>query len=106
MAKNGFFDNAVTRLYYACFYAASALLIKNQIATGSHRAVKTMLSLNFVKTGKLDKKHLRTYAELLNGRQLSDYEDFFYQDESSYQAYSKDALEFISVVRDLISKEE
>lgn len=51
LAQHEFFDNAVTRLYYACFYAAFSLLILNFIETGSHRGVKTMLSLHFVKTG-------------------------------------------------------
>ena len=103
MAANGFYDNAVTRLYYACFYAASALLIKNEIETGSHRAVKTMLSLKFVKEGLLDTKHVRTYSELLNGRQLSDYEDFFYQDKDSYEAYLENTNAFLEAVKNLIN---
>ena len=106
MAQNELFDNAVTRLYYACFYAASALLIKNKIETGSHRAVKTMLSLHFVKPGLLDTKHIRTYSELLNGRQLSDYEDFFYQDRDSYETYRQDALVFIEAIKNLIFTHE
>lgn len=102
MANNGFFDSAVTRLYYSCFYAASGLLIENEIETGSHRGVKTMLALNFVKKDLLDSKHLRTFSELLNGRQLSDYEDFFYQDKDSYNAYLEKTEEFIKAIRDLI----
>ena len=102
MANHGFYDNAVTRLYYACFYAASALLIKNNIETGSHRGIKTMLSLHFVKPGLLETKHVRTYAELLNGRQLSDYEDFFYQDKDSFEAYLEKTVEFLKVIKTMI----
>ena len=102
MAENGFYDNAVTRLYYACYYIASALLIKNEIQTSSHKAVKTMLSLIFVKNGKLDSKHIKTYTDLLNGRQLSDYEDFFYQDKESYEKYSEDAHDLINAIKNLI----
>lgn len=72
MAQNKYYDSAVTRLYYACFYAALALLIENEIETSSHRGVKAMLSLHFVKNNLLETKHVRTYSELLNGRQLSD----------------------------------
>ena len=31
LAEKGFYDSAVTRLYYACYYMACALLIKNGI---------------------------------------------------------------------------
>ena len=50
LAQHVFFDNAVTQLFYACFYAASSLLILNAVETSSHRGVKTMLSLHFKKT--------------------------------------------------------
>ena len=102
MAQNELFDNAVTRLYYACFYVTLGLLIDNQITTSSHRGVKAMLSLHFVKKNLLETKHIRTYSELLNGRQLSDYEDFFYQDKESYEEYLKKAKEFIETIKSLI----
>ena len=103
MASNNYFESAVSRLYYACFYAACALLIKHEIETDTHRAVKTMLSLKFVKTGLLDQKHIKTYSDLLNGRQLSDYEDFYYQDKESYDNYKDKALEFTEAVKKLIT---
>ena len=102
MAQNKYYDSAVTRLYYACFYAALALLIENEIETSSHRGVKAMLSLHFVKNNLLETKHVRTYSELLNGRQLSDYEDFFYQDKESYDMYLIKATEFIEAIKNLI----
>lgn len=102
MAQNEFYDSAVTRLYYACFYVTLGLLIDNQITTSSHRGIKAMLSLHFVKKNLLETKHIRTYSELLNGRQLSDYEDFFYQDKESYEEYLKKAKEFIETIKSLI----
>lgn len=102
MAEHEMYDNAVTRLYYACFYVASALMIKNHIECGSHRGIKTMLALKFVKTGLLDPKFVRIFSELLNGRQLSDYEDFFYQNQESYIKYKEDANEFIRTLSKMI----
>ena len=32
--ENGFYNTAVNRMYYACYYAASALLVANNRATG------------------------------------------------------------------------
>ncbi len=45
MRKGDFFNAAINRLYYACFYAATGLLIAKGIDTGTHNGVKTMLSL-------------------------------------------------------------
>lgn len=105
LAQNDLFDSAVTRLYYACFHAASALLIANNIECNSHAGVKRMLSLKFINTGLLDKKFIRCFSDLLNGRQLSDYEDFIYQDVQSFNTYRKQANDFCLAIKDLINKE-
>lgn len=44
---------AVNRLYYAAFYAVSALLLKKQILTNSHNGIKAKLSEHFIITNKL-----------------------------------------------------
>ena len=94
LARNEFFDNAVTRLYYACYYLASALLIKEGIETTSHAGVKRMFSLKFIRNGVLDQKYFQILSNLLQGRQLSDYEDFIYQDKESYNLYRSEAINF------------
>lgn len=37
LAKEGFYNAAVNRLYYACFYASIALLVANGLATNTFR---------------------------------------------------------------------
>ena len=37
---NGFYNTAVNRLYYACYYAAAAILIANGIEVKSHDGVR------------------------------------------------------------------
>lgn len=45
MRVGNYFNAAINRLYYACFYAATGLLIAKGIEAGTHNGVKTMLSL-------------------------------------------------------------
>lgn len=104
LADGRYYDSAVTRLYYACFYAVSALLIHNNIECGSHAGVKRMFSLHFGRTGKIGQTHIITLSNLIQGRQLSDYEDFVYQDLESYSIYKADAEALIKTVTELISK--
>ena len=36
LANEGYYNAAFNRLYYACFYATLALLVKNGLSTSSH----------------------------------------------------------------------
>ena len=52
LAKESHFNAAVNRLYYACYYAVSALLVANGLNAQSHAGTKTLLGLHFVSSGK------------------------------------------------------
>jgi uncharacterized protein (UPF0332 family) len=96
LADNEFWNSAVNRLYYAAFYAVNALLILNEIQTKSHSSTKSQFSLNFIKTGKFDKKHGQLFSELFDWRQKGDYENIF--------DYSSDAvLPLFQPVEELIT---
>lgn len=49
----GKFGLAANRLYYALYYAASALLLSKGIATKRHSGLMTQIHMHFVKTGIL-----------------------------------------------------
>ncbi len=51
LLQNQFYNNAVNRLYYACFYAVSALLVSKEIQSKTHSGTKQMFGLHFVKLG-------------------------------------------------------
>lgn len=76
LIQNGFFNAAVNRLYYACYYSVNALLVKQRITAQTHAGVKQMFGLNFIVTGKLPSKLGRFYNQLFNDRITGDYDDF------------------------------
>jgi uncharacterized protein (UPF0332 family) len=43
LIENKFWNTAVNRMYYACFYAVGALLIKQDIVTSSHSGTRKNL---------------------------------------------------------------
>ncbi len=45
LAANGMFSGAMNRLYYACYYAVSSLLIANEIQAVTHAGVRRMFGL-------------------------------------------------------------
>lgn len=101
-AKGGYFNAAVNRLYYSCYYAASALMLANDLDASSHKGIKTMLGLEFVKKGKLDAKYGRIYQQLFENRQSGDYEDFVYCDFELFEQLRPQAEDFVNVVTKLI----
>ena len=102
MASEGHYNATMNRLYYACFYAATALLVANDIPSASHAGVKTMLSLHFVAKGKLDKEYGKTFSRLFEIRHTGDYDDFVYCDKEMANEYTPKAEAFIQAIKELL----
>lgn len=102
LIKNGCYNTAVNRLYYACYYALIALLVKNHVVTQTHDGVKQMFGLHFIATGKIDRKYARFYSQLFNDRISGDYDDFLLFDEETLSELRPMAVEFISVIESSI----
>lgn len=103
LADNGFYNAAVNRLYYACYYATVALLLKHGIMASTHAGVKSMLGLHFVTTGILSKEHGRTFSRLFEIRHSSDYDDFVYCDAEMVREYKEKAKVYIDAVSELLN---
>ena len=74
--EHGFYNTAVNRMYYACYYAATALLISEGIMVKSHDGVRQSLGMNMVLKGKISPDLGRFYSRLFSKRSTGDYEDF------------------------------
>ena len=105
LIEAGFFNAAVNRLYYACYYAVIALLIKNNIVAQTHQGVKQMFSLHFVANNKIDKQYSVFYGRLFNDRISGDYDDFVCYDNEMITALRPQAEEFISAIEEEVKKD-
>ncbi|WP_421947209.1 HEPN domain-containing protein [Phaeodactylibacter xiamenensis] len=76
LAEKNHWNTTVSRLYYACFYVASAYLITNNIKAGTHNGVKTAFNKELIKTAIIPKEYGLIYSRLFNLRQDADYRDF------------------------------
>jgi uncharacterized protein (UPF0332 family) len=74
--ENELWNTAVNRLYYACYYAVSALLLQHKIQAQTHAGVRQMFGLHFVKKGLISRDLAKFYTEIFDKRQTSDYEDY------------------------------
>ena len=94
---------AANRLYYACFYAATALLINDRHETHTHHGVKTLLGLHYVKEGKIENAQGNLFKQLFNLRQKGDYEDWIDIDENTIIPLIEPAKNFIAEIEKLIN---
>lgn len=102
--KNEMWNLAINRLYYACYYAASALLIQNKIEANTHAGIKTQFSLHFIRNNSLKREHGTTLSMLYNMRHTGDYEDFFDFDKETFETYYPLVDSFINDIEQLVIK--
>ena len=102
MANGGYYNSAINRLYYACYYAVVALLLKNGILAQTHHGVRAMLGLHFTSKDKLSAEDNRTFSTLFEKRHSSDYDDFVYCDADMVNELYPKAVAFIDSIKRLI----
>ena len=68
LADTGHWSGCVNRLYYACFYAVSALLLKHGFTSSKHTGVRSLFNVHFVKPGRIAPRHGELYNELFSSR--------------------------------------
>ena len=73
----GYLEITANRLYYAAYYAASALLIVNEIRVKSHEGCIGQFNLHFVKTGLVPIEMGKLFSILFDMRLTGDYSDRF-----------------------------
>lgn len=99
LAENEKWNTVVNRLYYSCFYAVIALLLKHNFETQTHDGARIQFGLHFIKTGKIDKKYGKLFTKLFDLRQKGDYGDLFDHDEKIVKPLIGQTKEFIEEIK-------
>ena len=76
LRNSGRWNACVNRLYYACFYAVSALLLCDNLSSAKHTGIRSLFNQNYVKTEVVPKNLARVFNDLFERRQEGDYIDF------------------------------
>jgi uncharacterized protein (UPF0332 family) len=102
LMDNGLWRTAANRLYYACFYAASALLTKDKHDARTHSGVFSLLGYHYVRENKISNEQNKLYHKLFNLRQTGDYDDWITLSEEDVRPLVEPAEDFISIIEGLI----
>ncbi len=104
LSQAGDFDSAVSRLYYAMFYGAEALLLTQGETFSSHRAAIAAFGEHFIKSGLLPKEMHRWLHRAFEKRQISDYEFMTGFSGTEVVDLQKQAEQFIKIIDDFLLK--
>jgi uncharacterized protein len=102
LSENGFWNMVANRLYYACFYTLSALLLHEGHNPLTHTGVKTLFNNIFVKNGTVSKELGRFYGEIFHKRQDGNYKDLIIFDEELIKPLILETIDFIEKIQLLI----
>ncbi len=98
----GDLDLAVNRVYYACFYAASAVLLRDKRQFVKHAGVRAAIHQHLVKPGTLSTALGKFYDEAFTDRQEADYGLAVVFDSTSVAARMEQAERFVAEMRRLL----
>jgi uncharacterized protein (UPF0332 family) len=102
--ENQMFETSVSRLYYAAFYAANALLTKQGLNAKTHTGTKSLLNKDFFYTGKLNPEFAELYAMLLSKKHEADYENFAFINEQQIPQWIEKTQAFVLEIEKLIKE--
>jgi uncharacterized protein (UPF0332 family) len=101
MAGSSYWNTCVNRLYYSCFYAVSALMVKSDLHSSKHSGVRSIFNRNFVKPKIIPEEFAILYNDLYEYRQESGYTDFFIVVTGMVKQWILKTEEFIKLIANL-----
>jgi uncharacterized protein len=101
LREKGHLNASVNRLYYACFYAVSALLLTEGKSSSKHSGIRALFNKEWVKTGRIPSEYGRFYRRLYDSRQKGDYGDFVQFEDADVAPWFQEAREFVATAANL-----
>jgi len=96
--KAGRISFSVNRIYYACFYAVSAILLQEELRFKKHSGVRAAFHQHLVKSGKVSLEHGKFYDELFEARQRGDYIELVSFEKNQVEDWLHQAEKFVEAM--------
>jgi len=101
--NHNFLDTAQNRIYYAIFYAVTAVAYYAEFSTSKHSQLLGWFNKNFVKDNKIFPAEMfKLYQRTYENRRKSDYEFIWKPNKENLIADFEDAEKFIETVKNYI----
>ena len=105
LLEQGHTNTYVNRLYYACFYAVSALLLTKDLSSARHSGIRALFHQNFVTLGTIKIELGQLYDKLFRNRQKGDYADFVRFKVDEVRPWFEETKQFVESIENIVKKE-
>ncbi len=105
LLETGFYEDAVSRAYYAVLHAAKAALLTRDITAESHTAVRRLFGKELVQPGVLEKEWAIILAQTQDERALADYDVELTLSSEVAEEQVSDAKRFLDRIQTLLREE-
>ena len=103
--EDGDYVASVNRAYYAVFYAANALLQKENLSSSKHSGVLAMFRERFVKAGRIEAEYSAIYGQAFDARMESDYDVDEWPDQALAKRMLDGAEKFVTRIEQELSRQ-
>ncbi|MCH9023212.1 MAG: HEPN domain-containing protein [Planctomycetes bacterium] len=93
---------SANRIYYACFYVVTALLLSENFSSSRHNGVIALFNQHFVKTDRVSAEWGKFYTRMFDNRIEGDYAEWVEFKKQDIQQELSLAKEFITIIVELI----
>lgn len=97
--ENGFFNDAVSRLYYFLLHNIKALLLTKGLEPKSHEGALRLFSLHFVKEVIFEPKASHIFSKLMKYREEADYNPSYIFTKDDFIEFKKEAKELADKIK-------
>jgi len=104
LMENDDHDSAVSRLYYAMFFCAEALLLRKGLTFSSHSGVIGAFGQHFAKTRELPPEMHQWLREGFDKRQLGDYQAVSVIERTHAERLKVYAERFLQIAQSYLSE--
>jgi uncharacterized protein len=102
LVERGHVNTFINRLYYACFYAVSALLLTKGLSSPKHSGVRSLFHQNFVKSGIMGIESGQFFDKLFDNRQKADYSDLLRINVNEVYHWYDETKEFVAKIENIL----
>ncbi len=106
LKDGGKYNDAVSRVYYSFFDAATAALLSKELTAKTHHGLIILFDNNFIKNGIIDSSFGRWLRRAKEAREEADYEVYKKFDEEFVESAITAATDFVAEIERVIRAEE
>lgn len=99
-----FYEDSVSKSYYAIFFAAKAILLTKNLDPKRHSGVISFFSQYFVKIGELEKELANILKFAQKERISADYDEFYSSSVEEAQLQLENAEKFLQRVKGILQE--